>query len=129
MYNFLFNELLNIVGPGKQTILLGCYSLLAICVVTMEIIVRWNQIILKRNKTSVSDILKKTGLFSAFISVVLIVHLIWKINSETDLQNFQLSKDFVTYIVVSILIPIHIIRSNENMKRYIYNLFPIIRFI
>lgn len=102
---------------------MACYILLASSVVTMEVYVKWQQRILKRHCSnhynSTNETLKKTGFFSAFIIVVLIVHLIWKVNSKVDLQNFELAKDVATITIIFVFIPINIIRRNKNMSQYI----------
>ena len=110
-------------GPTKQVFLMSCYLLLAFSVLTMEIFVKWQQKMLKRNsskeETSASNLFKKTGLFSAFTLVVLLVLFIWKANSKTDLQNFELAKDFAMFTTFGVFIPLNMIRKNANMKEYI----------
>jgi hypothetical protein len=64
-------------------------------------------------------LLRRQDFFSAFIIVVLIIHLIWKVNSKIDLQNFEPAKDVATITIIFVFIPINIIRRNKNMSQYI----------
>ncbi len=94
----------------------------------MQLYIQWQTLLLRKHpqerlNVEVSDILKKTGLFTLLIVFVALGQFLFTFVVSGNGQSYHLIKDLISTLLLFVFIPIIIMFNNNKISKYIFQYF------